>query len=52
MGCEVIGEFKSVTKRFGATVALDGLSLEIHRGINGLIGPNGTGKTTAIRLSL
>jgi ABC-type multidrug transport system ATPase subunit len=52
MGSKVIGEFKSVTKRFGATVALDGLSLEIHRGINGLIGPNGAGKTTAIRLSL
>ena len=52
MSSKVIGKFKSVTKRFGATVALDGLSLEIHRGINGLIGPNGAGKTTAIRLSL
>lgn len=52
MGCGVIGEFKSVTKRFGGTAALDGLSLKICRGINGLIGPNGAGKTTAIRLSL
>lgn len=52
MSCEVIGEFKSVTKRFGATAALNGLSLKICRGINGLIGPNGAGKTTAIRLSL
>jgi ABC-2 type transport system ATP-binding protein len=52
MGSKVIGEFKSVTKRFGATTALDGLSLEICQGINGLIGPNGAGKTTAIRLSL
>ena len=52
MGSRVIGEFKSVTKRFGATAALDGLSLKIYRGINGLIGPNGAGKTTAIRLSL
>ncbi|MDR0460858.1 MAG: ABC transporter ATP-binding protein [Nitrososphaerota archaeon] len=52
MGCEVVGEFKSVTKRFGSTVALDGLSLKICRGINGLIGPNGAGKTTSIRLSL
>ncbi|MCL2173133.1 MAG: ABC transporter ATP-binding protein [Candidatus Bathyarchaeota archaeon] len=49
---EVIGEFRSVTKRFGAMVALDGLSLKICRGINGLVGPNGAGKTTAIRLSL
>jgi ABC-2 type transport system ATP-binding protein len=52
MGSKVIGEFKSVTKRFGATTALDGLSLKICQGINGLIGPNGAGKTTAIRLSL
>jgi ABC-2 type transport system ATP-binding protein len=50
--CEIIGEFRSVTKRFGSAVALDGLSLKIYRGINGLIGPNGAGKTTAIRLSL
>ncbi|MDR2204153.1 MAG: ABC transporter ATP-binding protein [Nitrososphaerota archaeon] len=52
MDCEIIGEFRSVTKRFGSAVALDGLSLKIYRGINGLIGPNGAGKTTAIRLSL
>ncbi|MDR0460293.1 MAG: ABC transporter ATP-binding protein [Nitrososphaerota archaeon] len=52
MGCEIIGEFKSVTKRFGSTVALNGLSLRICRGINGLIGPNGAGKTTSIRISL
>ena len=52
MACSIIGEFKSVTKRFGATVALDDLNLKIYRGINGLIGPNGAGKTTAIRLSL
>ncbi|MDR2699379.1 MAG: ABC transporter ATP-binding protein [Nitrososphaerota archaeon] len=50
MSCKVIGEFKSVTKRFGATVALDGLNLKICHGINGLVGPNGAGKTTAIRL--
>jgi ABC-2 type transport system ATP-binding protein len=52
VGCEVIGELKSVTKRFGSTVALNGLNLKIYRGINGLIGPNGAGKTTSIRLSL
>jgi len=52
MCCEVIGEFKSVTKRFGSTVALDCFNLKIRQGINGLIGPNGAGKTTAIRLSL
>ncbi len=52
MASEVIGEFKSVKKRFNATVALDNLSMKVYRGINGLIGPNGAGKTTAIRLSL
>jgi ABC-2 type transport system ATP-binding protein len=40
-----------VTKRFGATVAVDGVSLEIRRGeMFGLIGPDGAGKTTTIRM--
>jgi len=40
-----------VTRRFGATVAVDDLSLEIRRGeMFGLIGPDGAGKTTTIRL--
>jgi ABC-2 type transport system ATP-binding protein len=40
-----------VTKRFGATVAVNDLSLEIRRGeMFGLIGPDGAGKTTTIRL--
>jgi ABC-2 type transport system ATP-binding protein len=43
--------FSSVTKRFGATAALAGLSFEVARGeMFGLIGPDGAGKTTAIRL--
>src|SRR5262245_14158099 len=42
-----------VTKRFGATVALDDLSLEVGRGeVFGLLGPNGAGKTTLIRTIL
>jgi ABC-2 type transport system ATP-binding protein len=41
----------TVTKRFGAIVAVDGLSLSIPAGITyGLLGPNGAGKTTLIRL--
>jgi ABC-2 type transport system ATP-binding protein len=52
MSSKIIGEFKSVTKKFGATVALDGLNLKICRGVNGLVGPNGAGKTTAIRVCL
>jgi ABC-2 type transport system ATP-binding protein len=39
-----------VTKRFGTTVAVDGLSLTVAGGeMFGLIGPDGAGKTTAIR---
>jgi ABC-2 type transport system ATP-binding protein len=38
-------------KRFGSTVALAGLDLEVGRGtILGLLGPNGAGKTTAVRI--
>jgi ABC-2 type transport system ATP-binding protein len=40
-----------VTKRFGRTVAVDDVSLEVRRGeMFGLIGPDGAGKTTTIRL--
>ncbi|MDI6745989.1 MAG: ABC transporter ATP-binding protein [Rhodocyclaceae bacterium] len=39
----------SVTKRFGATLALAGIDLEIAQGeFFGLLGPNGAGKTTLI----
>jgi len=42
--------FRNVVKRYGPTVALDRVSLEIARGeMFGLIGPDGAGKTTAIR---
>jgi ABC-2 type transport system ATP-binding protein len=40
-----------VMKRYGTVTALDGLSLDVPRGeMFGLIGPDGAGKTTAIRL--
>ena len=38
-----------LAKRYGSTVAVDDVSLEIHTGeIFGLIGPNGAGKTTTM----
>lgn len=40
-----------VTRRFGTTVAVDRLSLQIHRSeIFALVGPDGAGKTTLMRL--
>ena len=46
-------EATSLAKRYGATVALDGLDLAIAPGeVYGFLGPNGAGKTTTIRLLL
>src|SRR3954452_21093262 len=40
-----------VVKRFGATVALAGVDLEVAEGpVFGLLGPNGAGKTTLVRV--
>src|SRR5438477_517679 len=42
---------KGVSKRFGATVALAGVSVEIEEStVFGLLGPNGAGKTTLVRV--
>jgi len=42
-----------VTKRFGRTRAVDGVSIEMDRGeIFGLLGPNGAGKTTTLRMAV
>ena len=42
---------RDVVKRFGATVALSGVDLDIAGGsVFGLLGPNGAGKTTLVRI--
>jgi ABC-2 type transport system ATP-binding protein len=44
-------ELRNVTKTFGKTVAVDELSLDVPRGsVYGFIGPNGSGKTTTLRM--
>src|ERR1700742_3722118 len=46
-------ETRGLTKRFGSTVAVDGVDLRIPRGCAfGYLGPNGAGKTTLIRVLL
>jgi ABC-2 type transport system ATP-binding protein len=44
-------ELLDVTRRYGATTALDGVSLEVLEGeVFGLLGPNGAGKTTLLSI--
>ena len=42
---------ENITKRYGKTVALDGVSFEVEKGeLFGIIGPDGAGKTTLFRI--
>jgi ABC-2 type transport system ATP-binding protein len=53
MSNEYWAELSSVKKRFGKTVALDGLDLQVRAGeLFSVLGPNGAGKSTAISLLL
>ncbi len=44
-------ELRNVTKRYGATTAVDHLSFEVRPGeVTGFLGPNGAGKSTTMRM--
>ncbi len=46
-------EARNLTKRYGATIAVDDLSFDVKPGlVTGFLGPNGAGKTTTMRLIL
>lgn len=51
MADDIALRYDRVVKSFGEIQALDGLDLTVRKGeVFGLLGPNGSGKTTAIRL--
>lgn len=44
---------RNLTKRYGGTVAVDGLSFDVEPGkVTGFLGPNGAGKSTTMRMIL
>jgi len=50
---ETIAQLQGASKRYGGTLALDQVDLQVRRGeVQALLGPNGAGKTTAISLLL
>ena len=38
-----------LTKQYGHKLAVDRVDLELHQGVNGLLGAHGAGKTTLMR---
>lgn len=53
MMTDVVIEAENLTKRYGDFVAVDGVHLKLHAGeVFGLLGPNGSGKTTTILMLL
>src|SRR5262245_48227184 len=51
MGADLAIDVRGMTKRFGQRVVVDAIDLQVRRGeICGFLGPNGSGKTTFIRM--
>ena len=49
----VVYSAKRISKRFGAVQALSDVDFDVVRGkVNGLVGANGAGKSTSLRLLL
>lgn len=50
---ERVIELRNLSKRYGPTVAVDGLSFTVKPGrVTGFLGPNGAGKSTTMRMML
>ena len=50
---DLVIQTDGLTKRFGKITAVDDLSMEVRRGrVCGLLGPNGSGKTTTMGMLL
>ena len=48
---DIVIDARNLSKSFGGRVVVDNLSLQVRRGrIHGFLGPNGSGKTTTIRM--
>jgi ABC-2 type transport system ATP-binding protein len=51
MPCDLAIDVRGMTKRFGTRLAVDHVDLQVRKGeICGFLGPNGSGKTTTIRM--
>lgn len=50
-GSDIVVQTNGLSKRYGSTLALSNVSINVHRGeIYGFVGRNGAGKTTLIRV--
>ena len=51
LACDVVASAARIVKRFGAITALDDVAIEVRTELmTGLVGPDGAGKTTLIRI--